>query len=132
MVQHVSTVAFEGLEVRTVDVQLQVAPAADVRARVARARLRQGTRFEAAGKPRLRTNAEAPAALLDDIATPVKEGLALLRESAERFALSARGYHRVLGVARTIADLDGTQAIGRPPIAEALSYGVLSKDLAGT
>ena len=47
---------------------------------------------------------------------------ALVREAAERFALSARGYHRVLKLARTIADLDGASAVRRQHLAEALAY----------
>ena len=49
-------------------------------------------------------------------------GLKLLTEAAERMRLSARGYHRVLRVARTIADLAGAESVTRPHIAEALSY----------
>jgi magnesium chelatase family protein len=46
----------------------------------------------------------------------------LLRDAADAMRLSARGYHRVLKVARTIADLDGAETIGRPHLAEALAY----------
>ena len=49
-------------------------------------------------------------------------GLALLRQAAETMKLSARGFHRVLRVARTLADLDSADDIGRLHIAEALSY----------
>jgi magnesium chelatase family protein len=59
----------------------------------------------------LRVNADAEGALLEEIATPDAEGRALLTRVAERFGLSARGYHRVLRVARTIADLDGVPVI---------------------
>ena len=52
-------------------------------------------------------------------------GLKLLRDAAEAMRLSARGYHRVLKVARTIADLDGAEAIARPHLAEALAYRAL-------
>jgi magnesium chelatase family protein len=45
-----------------------------------------------------------------------------LREAAERLRLSARGYHRVLKLARTLADLDGADKVGRAHLAEALSY----------
>jgi magnesium chelatase family protein len=45
---------------------------------------------------------------------------------AERFGLTARGYHRVLRVARTIADLDGSEAVHRPHVAEAVSYRLSS------
>ncbi|MEQ9259199.1 MAG: ATP-binding protein, partial [Roseovarius sp.] len=50
------------------------------------------------------------------------EGQTLLTRAAERFGLSARGYTRILRVARTIADLDGSEAIRRPHVAEAVSY----------
>ena len=53
---------------------------------------------------------------------PDKESQALLLKAAERFNLSARAYHRVLKVARTLADLAGSDRVGRPHIAEALSY----------
>lgn len=93
---------------------------ATVAARVAQARARQAARF--ADMPRLRVNAEAEGALLEAIATPDAEGRALLGKVAERFGLSARGYHRVLRVARTIADLDGSQDVRAPHVAEAIGY----------
>jgi magnesium chelatase family protein len=49
-------------------------------------------------------------------------GTALIRDASERFGLTARGFHRVLKLARTIADLDGAESVGRPHLAEALSY----------
>ena len=87
-----------------------------------------GMRYAAAGLPHIRTNAEAPASLLEQIAQPDAQGLKLLRDAAETMRLSARGYHRVLRVARTLADLDGTDKIGRLHLAEALSYRVLAED----
>jgi magnesium chelatase family protein len=92
---------------------------AEVAARVAAARTVQRERF--AQYP-IRTNAEAEGELLDAIATPDVAGAKLLTEAAERMRLSARGYHRVLKVARTIADLAGAEGVTRPHIAEALSY----------
>jgi len=59
---------------------------------------------------------------LEAVATPDAEGLALLAKAAEKFNLTARGYHRVLRVARTIADLDVENSVRKPYIAEALSY----------
>jgi magnesium chelatase family protein len=53
---------------------------------------------------------------------PDAEGLALLRQASERLNLSARGFHRTLRVARTLADLDGLDAVARVHVAEALSY----------
>ncbi|HKD23721.1 MAG TPA: YifB family Mg chelatase-like AAA ATPase [Rhizomicrobium sp.] len=92
------------------------APAA---ARVARARAVQRARYEGTG---LRTNAEAEGALLDRVAHPDAPGSRLLVEAAEKMQLTARGYHRVLRVARTIADLAGAESVARVHIAEALSY----------
>ncbi|MCA8926549.1 MAG: YifB family Mg chelatase-like AAA ATPase [Alphaproteobacteria bacterium] len=96
---------------------------AEVAARVAEARAIQRERFRAlAPDQHLRVNAEAEGGLLETIATPDAEGLALLQRAAERLQLSARAYHRTLRVARTIADLDRAESVRRPHIAEALSY----------
>ena len=76
--------------------------------------------------PQVRTNSEAPAAILEDIAKPDASGLKLLRDAAESMRLSARGYHRVLRIARTLADLDGTDKVGRLHLAEALSYRAMA------
>ena len=106
---------------------LALPPAAEgsaaVADRVATARARQAQRY--AGLPverGIRTNAEADGALLDEIASPDAAGRALLARAAERLRLSARGYHRVMRVARTLADLEGAPVVGRRHIAEALSY----------
>ncbi len=102
---------------------------AEVAARVARARDIQRVRYEEAGLPKVRTNAEAPAAILQDIVQLDGAGEALLRDAAERMRLSARGYHRVLRVARTLADLGGEAHVGRLHLSEALSYRVLADDM---
>jgi magnesium chelatase family protein len=94
----------------------------EVRARVIAARERQRARLAAKGAKGVRTNAELTGQLLDDIATPDSDGHTLLRQAAETLKLSARGYHRVLRVARTLADLDASENVGRLHIAEALSY----------
>jgi magnesium chelatase family protein len=95
---------------------------AQVAARVAKAREVQAERFAKRGEMLLRTNAEADGALLDAIATPDAAGRELLLRATERMHLTARGWHRVLRVARTIADLDGQVQVARPHIAEALSF----------
>ena len=69
-----------------------------------------------------RCNADTDGALLAAIAEPDAEGRALLSRAAERLGLSARAWHRTLRVARTLADLDGSDAVRRLHIAEALSY----------
>ncbi|NNK16833.1 MAG: YifB family Mg chelatase-like AAA ATPase, partial [Sulfitobacter sp.] len=96
------------------------ASSAEVAARVAAARDIQLSRFGDA--PGLRVNADAEGDMLEQIATPDSDGRALLTKVAERFHLSARGYHRVLRVARTIADLDGAATVGKPHVAEAVSF----------
>ncbi|KJZ20807.1 YifB family Mg chelatase-like AAA ATPase [Loktanella sp. S4079] len=93
---------------------------ATVAARVAQARQLQTERF--AGQDKMRVNADAEGRILDEIATPDAEGRDLLVKVAERFGLSARGYHRVLRVARTIADLDDSPDVRKPHVAEAVSY----------
>ncbi len=98
---------------------------AAVAARVAKARAVQAARYagevDATGSP-IRTNAEADGKLLERVATPDTAGAELLVQATDRMRLSARGYHRVLKVARTLADLDGADTISRIHIAEALSY----------
>jgi magnesium chelatase family protein len=92
---------------------------ADVGRRVAAARDVQAARFDGT---KARTNAEADGELLDRVATPDEPGQKLLADAAAAMRLSARGFHRVLRVARTIADLAGAEGVGRIHIAEALSY----------
>jgi magnesium chelatase family protein len=94
----------------------------EVRARVAAARERQRARLTASGGKGPRTNAELSGQLLEQFAMPDAAGLALLRQAAETLALSARGFHRTLRVARTLADLDGAEQVQRVHVAEALSY----------
>lgn len=93
---------------------------ATVAERVASARERQTARY--ADHPEVRVNADAEGRLLEEVASPDSEGRALLAKVAERFGLSARGYHRVLRVARTIADLAGADEVRKPHVAEAVSY----------
>ncbi|CDZ26352.1 YifB family Mg chelatase-like AAA ATPase [Neorhizobium galegae] len=103
---------------------------ADVARRVAAARDRQRERFEHAGFPRVLTNARCSTALIEKIAEPDPGGLQLLRDAAEKLKFSARGYHRILKVARTLADLDGKDTVGRIHLAEAISYRMVGERLA--
>jgi magnesium chelatase family protein len=93
---------------------------ATVAERVAAARAVQTARY--ADHPGIRVNADAEGRLLEAVASPDGEGRELLARVAERFGLSARGYHRVLRVARTIADLAGASDVRKPHVAEAVSY----------
>ncbi|WP_343080968.1 YifB family Mg chelatase-like AAA ATPase [Ostreiculturibacter nitratireducens] len=97
---------------------------ATVAARVAAARAVQAARYR--DHPTARVNADAEGAALEQIATPDPEGRELLIRVAERFGLSARGYHRVLRVARTIADLAGSESVRKPHVAEAVSYRLVT------
>ncbi len=92
---------------------------AEVAARVAAARAIQTARYR---DHAARTNAEAEGPLLDAVATPDEPGRQLLAQAAVAMKLTARGYTRILRVARTIADLAGHDTIGRVHLAEALSY----------
>ena len=92
---------------------------AQVAARVAAARAVQSERLAGTGKT---TNAQLDGDLLERHATPDEAGRALLMQAADAMRLSARGYTRMLRVARTVADLSGAGTIGRIHVAEALSY----------
>ena len=93
-----------------------------VAARVAAARIRQQQRYAALGLEGVGSNAACPAGALDVVVGADAGALALLREAAGTMRLSARSYHRVLKVSRTLADLAGSAATGRAHVAEALSY----------
>jgi magnesium chelatase family protein len=95
---------------------------AEAAARVATAREEQITRAGAAGRPDQALNARIDGALLDKVATPDEGGRALMTLAAEGGMLSARGWTRVLRLARTIADLDGSDAVMRRHVAESLIY----------
>ncbi|MCF6445542.1 YifB family Mg chelatase-like AAA ATPase [Nereida sp. MMG025] len=93
---------------------------AQVAERVAGARAVQAARFE--DTENMTVNADAEGQILEDIAAPSAEGKDLLVKAADRFGLSARGYHRVLRVSRTIADLAASPTVEKPHVAEALSF----------
>jgi magnesium chelatase family protein len=101
----------------------------EVAARVARARDIQAERYAAMGLSNVRTNAQAQGPILEQVAQAGKSGIALLKDAADAMQLSARGYHRVLRVARTLADLDGAETVGRVHLAEALSYRALADEV---
>jgi magnesium chelatase family protein len=95
---------------------------AEVKARVSAARERQARRFASLGLSGISTNAACPAPVIEQIAQPDSDGTALLHDAANAMRLSARGFHRVLKVARTLADLDSEEKVRRIHLAEALSY----------
>lgn len=95
-----------------------------VAARVAAARVRQAARYGDDGP--VRVNADVEGQSLEEVAAPDAEAREVLMKAAARFGLSARGYHRVLRVARTIADLAGEEAVRKPHVAEALAYRISS------
>jgi magnesium chelatase family protein len=100
------------------------ASSAEIAERVAAARAIQADRYaEAEGGT---VNADVSGDALLAVAEPDADGRDLLDKAAVRFGLTARGYHRVLKVARTIADLDGSEAVRRPHLAEALSYRLIA------
>lgn len=100
----------------------------EVRARVIAARQRQRVRYARTGPPTCGgesatlTNSSAPARLLAPVARLDVDARAMLVRAADKLALSARAYHRVLRVARTIADLDGVDAVRREHVGEALRF----------
>jgi magnesium chelatase family protein len=101
----------------------------EVAARVARAREIQAERYAALGLAQVRTNAGAQGAVLDEVAKLDTASLALIHDAADAMRLTARGYHRVLRVARTLADLDGAERVSRVHLAEALSYRALTDEV---
>jgi magnesium chelatase family protein len=120
---------------RSVDVANRVAAARTVQRERLAALDRKGKLVEIEAEPtaglladlargwsKPRCNADTDGALLASIAEPDAEGRALLTRAAERLGLSARAWHRTLRVARTLADLDGSDAVRRLHVAEALSY----------
>jgi magnesium chelatase family protein len=92
---------------------------AEIALRVAAARAVQRDRYAGTS---VRTNAEADGELLEQVAVLEEDARRLLAQAAEAMRLSARGFHRVIRVARTIADLAGSDRIERIHVAEALSY----------
>jgi len=100
---------------------------ADIAKRVALARDIQTERYKDCAEANLNTDAEGE--VLEAVATPDAQGAELLSQVADKYRMTARGYHRVLRVARTIADLDGDPNVRRPHIAEAVSYRLVSANI---
>ena len=103
----------------------------DVAERVIRARKVQQSRFEEMNIS-CRTNGQASASVAEMISQPDSAGEALLRKAAESMRFSARAYHRILKVARTIADLEGQSIVGRIHLAEAIAYRSAGTSMAST
>jgi magnesium chelatase family protein len=104
-------------------------PSEDVARRVAAARTIQRDRYEALGVA-FAANAHCPTAMVEDVARPDAAGQALLADASEKLGFSARAYHRVLKVARTLADLDASDDVRRIHLAEAISYRMAGERLA--
>ncbi len=97
---------------------------AAIKARVEAARAIQAARFQGTG---IACNAQIPANRLHDVCTTEPAADALLKTAFEKFGLSARAYDRILKVARTIADLDGSETIAAKHAAEAVRYRTLDR-----
>ena len=100
-------------------------PSADIRARVVMARALQTERFK--NIPGVHCNAQMTPSLIHQYAEPDAQGLERLREAMTRTGMSARAYDRILKVARTIADLDGSTLVQQHHIMEAISYRNLDR-----
>ena len=105
-------------------------PSADIRARVVAARERQHERF--ANCPGVHCNAQMSARQLQELVQLDEAAQDALSMALDRLGLSARAYERVLKVACTIADLDGSNKVQRQHIAEAVSYRNLDRSTWGT
>ena len=106
-------------------------PSQDILARVQRARDIQSARYEELGQSFI-TNAQASHATIEKVAEADQAGKQLLQEAAEKLKFSARGFHRILKVARTLADLGGEDKVGRIHLAEAISYRTAGQRFAET
>ena len=93
-----------------------------IRQRVEKARAIQQARFAAINKPNVMVNGDMGPAEVQQFCKLDKEGLAMMRVAVERMGLSARAYHRILKLSRTIADLAGSEQVQQAHLAEALQY----------
>jgi magnesium chelatase family protein len=97
-------------------------PSTSIRQRVEAARAIQQARFAQVNKPNLLVNADMGPSDVQRFCQLDKPGLAMIRMAVERMGLSARAYHRVLKLSRTIADLAGSEGVQQAHLAEALQY----------
>ena len=100
-------------------------PSARIRERVIRAREIQAERFK--NCKGIHCNAQMTERMIHQFAEPTEEGINLLRMAMEKLSLSARAYNRILKVARTIADLAGSQQVEPQHLAEAIGYRTLDR-----
>lgn len=127
-----------------IDIQVEIMPVAfddmtskvsaesssAVRERVVKARRIQTERF--AGEKHVHCNAQMNSRLLQKFAQPDEEGFKRLRDAIVKFDMSARAYDRILRVARTIADLDGSEGVKAHHVAEAIGYRNLDRSTWGS
>ena len=100
-------------------------PSANIRERVIRAREIQAARFK--DFKGIHCNAQMTERMIHQFAEPSEEGINLLRMAMEKLSLSARAYNRILKVARTIADLAGSEHVEPQHLAEAIGYRTLDR-----
>ncbi len=119
---HISMPAVAPVELSSMEVGES---SASIKQRVMKARKIQKERYEVLNSEAPKksfTNSDLSGPLLEEVATPSEEGKKLLNQAAEKFRLSARSYYRILKVARTIADLEGSSSVSSSHVAEALCY----------
>ncbi|WP_319533317.1 YifB family Mg chelatase-like AAA ATPase [uncultured Cohaesibacter sp.] len=102
---------------------------AEVANRVMQARFLQKERYHALGLGPHMVNAQCPPSTIEEVCQPKGDARRLLAQAADSMALTARGYHRILKVARTLADLAGKAQPGKAEMAEALSYRLAATSL---
>ena len=137
------TQSVDPLFLERIDLQIEITPlsfnemsqkergesSAVIRERVIKARHIQEERFKDA--PGVHCNAQMTSRLMHRYAEPDEAGMTLLREAMNRLQLSARAYDRILRVARTIADLEGSETIQSHHLAEAIGYRNLDRSTWG-